>query len=70
MTSARQHPAESVATSANDLIGELQAVRNSVEELYILLGHIWRNRNELHDILARLQEENAERHEEIIACAV
>jgi hypothetical protein len=34
--------ADSARTSADDLIGELRAVRDSVEELYILLDHIWR----------------------------
>ena len=53
--------ADSIQTSAGDLIAELQAVRDSVEELYILLDHIWRNREELHDILAGLREENAGR---------
>jgi hypothetical protein len=60
--------ADSIATSAGDLIAELQAVRDGVEELYILLDHIWRNREELHDILAGLREEIAERDDEIIAC--
>ncbi len=41
---------------APDLIAELQAVRDAVEELYILLDHIWRNREELREILADLIE--------------
>ena len=55
-------------TSAGGLIEEVHAVRDSVEELYILLDHVWRNRQELHDILAAIKEENAARDEEIIAC--
>lgn len=35
-----------------DLIKELGAVRDSVEELYLLLDHMWRNREELRDILS------------------
>ena len=34
--------ADSIEHSASDLIAELQAVRDGVEELYILLDHIWR----------------------------
>jgi hypothetical protein len=60
--------ADTIETSASDLVGELKAVRDSVEELYLLLDHVWRNREELHDILAGLREEKAERDEEIIAC--
>ena len=48
--------ADSIEHSASDLIAELQAVRDGVEELHILLDHIWRNRNELRDILADLVE--------------
>ena len=33
--------ADTIKTSAGDLIEELHAVRDSVEELYILLDHIW-----------------------------
>ena len=62
------HIANRIETSAADLVAELQAVRDSTEELYILLDHIWRNREELHDILAGLREESAERDEETIAC--
>ena len=60
--------AETIQVSAGDLIAELQAVRDGVEELYVLLDHIWRNREELQDILSGLREENAERDDEIIAC--
>jgi len=62
--------AQSSDTTASDLIAELQAVRDSVEELYLLLDHIWRNREELRDILAGLAEEKADesQEEEIIVC--
>jgi hypothetical protein len=60
--------ADSIRTSAGDLIEELHVVRDSVEELYVLLDHMWRNREELHDILAALREESVERDDEIIAC--
>ena len=63
-----EHLADSIRTSADGLIEELHAVRDSVEELYILLDHIWRNREELRDILASIREERAEREDEIIAC--
>lgn len=49
-------PADRNEAQAPDLIAELQAVRDAVEELYILLDHIWRNREELRDILADLIE--------------
>jgi len=39
-----------------DLVDELRAVRDSVEELYILLDHIWKNRDELRDIIESLVE--------------
>ena len=48
--------ADSIEHSASDLIAELQTVRDGVEELFILLDHIWRNRDELRDILAELVE--------------
>ncbi|MGA2798014.1 MAG: hypothetical protein ABSE63_10565 [Thermoguttaceae bacterium] len=56
--------AETIETPANDLIEELHAVRDSVEELYLLLDNIWRNRNEIQNILKEL----IEKKEEIIAC--
>ena len=34
--------ADTIETSADELVGELKAVRDSVEELYILLDHVWR----------------------------
>ena len=49
--------AGSIETASTDLIGELKGVRDSVEELYILLDHIWRNREELRDIMAGLLED-------------
>jgi len=58
------------------LIDELKAVRDSVEELYLLLDHIWRNRQELHDILEAATEDRlesargGERLPETIACAL
>ena len=61
--------ADTIKTSAGDLIEELHAVRDSVEELYILLDHIWRNREELHDILGELAERQAEEREnEFVVC--
>jgi len=33
------------------LVGEIKALRDSVEELYLVLDHLWRNRNELRDLL-------------------
>jgi hypothetical protein len=57
-------PTEIIETPASKLIEELHAVRDSVEELYLLLDHIWRSRNELRDILKETMEEK----EEIIAC--
>lgn len=58
------YPTETIETPASKLIEELHAVRDSVEELYLLLDHIWRNRNEMQNIL----EELMERKEEVIAC--
>jgi hypothetical protein len=62
--------ADTIETSAGGLIAELGAVRDSVEELYILLDHIWRNRDELRDIIAKLLEDKAERDDdgEAVAC--
>ena len=57
-------PTDTNKIQASDLIEELHTVRDSVEELYLLLDHIWRNRNELRDIL----EETMVEKEEIIAC--
>ncbi len=57
------------------LIDELKAVRDSVEELYVLLDHIWRNRKELYDILEEIAEDRTESSQEgesipeTIACA-
>ena len=33
--------ADSIDSASRDLIGGLKGVRDSVEELYILLDHIW-----------------------------
>lgn len=62
--------ADSIETASTDLIAELKSVRDSVEELYVLLDHIWRNREELHDIMAGLLEERAEQSEDdqTVAC--
>jgi hypothetical protein len=62
--------ADTIESSAGGLIEELGAVRDSVEELYILLDHIWRNRDELRDIMAKLSEEKAEQNDngESVAC--
>jgi len=68
MRQTTDRPADSPEHSASDLIAELQAVRDSVEELYILLDHIWKNRGELHDILARLRDDASEHDDEILVC--
>jgi hypothetical protein len=62
--------ADSIETASTDLIGELKGVRDSVEELYILLDHIWRNREELRDIVAGLLEDKLEQSDanESVAC--
>ena len=62
--------ADSIETASADLIGELKGVRDSVEELYILLDHIWRNREELRDIVAGLLEDKLEQSDanESVAC--
>jgi hypothetical protein len=60
--------ARTIETSADELVGELKAVRDSVEELYILLDHIWRNREELHDILAGIIEKRTEESNEVTCC--
>jgi hypothetical protein len=39
-----------------DLVEELRTVRDSVEQLYLLLDHIWRNRDELREIIEGLVE--------------
>jgi hypothetical protein len=62
------HLADTIETSAGGLIEELHAVRDSVEELYILLDHIWRNREELHDILAAIIEKKTEESNEVTCC--
>lgn len=43
-------------TSAEQLTGlieEVKGLRDSVEELFILLDHVWRNRSEIYDLLER-----------------
>ena len=60
--------AHTIETSADELVGELKAVRDSVEELYILLDHVWRNRDELHDILAGIIEKRTEESNEVTCC--
>ena len=62
--------AHTIETSADELVGELKAVRDSVEELYILLDHVWRNREELHDILAGIIEKRTEESNEVTCCRV
>ena len=68
MATKADHLADKIETSAEGLIEELHAVRDSVEELYILLDHIWRNREELHDILAEIVEKRAEESNEVTSC--
>ena len=53
MATKADHLADKIETSAEGLIEELHAVRDSVEELYILLDHLWRSRQELHEIWQR-----------------
>jgi len=43
-------------SEAPDLVEELHAVRDAVEELYVLLDHIWRNRDELREVIESLVE--------------
>jgi hypothetical protein len=60
--------AHTIETSADELVGELKAVRDSVEELYILLDHVWRNREELHEIIAGIIEKRTEESNEVTCC--
>lgn len=55
-TDSADHQANPPQTPATNLIAELGSVRDAAEELYILLDHIWRNREELRDMLANLVE--------------
>jgi hypothetical protein len=70
MSHEQDRLADAGETSGTDLIGELKGVRDSVEQLYILLDHIWRNREELHDVMAELLEDRSEqcREDETVAC--
>jgi hypothetical protein len=64
-----EHTADVRKPTGPDLVGELRVVRESVEELYLLLDHVWRNRNELYDLLSPDAEEGAEGHDrQIVAC--
>jgi len=64
-----EHTADALRPTGADLIGELRAVRDSVEELSILLDHIWHNREDLHDLLSPDAEEGAEGQDrQIVAC--
>jgi len=54
--------------SADSLIAELQAVRDSVEELYLLLDRVWRNREELRSILESAIEDRIEKQGEAVCC--
>ena len=66
---APQHTADSPRPTGANLIGELQTVRESVEELYLLLDHVWRNRNELYDLLSHGADEGSERQDrQTVAC--
>lgn len=64
MTSRR----ESLPTEG-DLIAELQGVREAVEELYLLLDHVWRNREAIHQMFAHPNLDRAESIPQIIRCA-
>lgn len=66
MTPNRSRLADTIETSADGIVGELKAVRDSVEELYILLDHIWRNREEIHDIFTI--EKRTEETNEVVCC--
>ena len=68
MATKTENLADKIEPSAEGLIEELHAVRDSVEELYILLDHVWRNRGELHDILAAIVEKRAEESSETTHC--
>jgi len=64
-----EHAADVRKPTGSDLVGELRVVRESVEELYLLLDHVWRNRNELYDLLSPDADEGAEGHDrQIVAC--
>ena len=55
----------------SDLMAELQSVRDGVEQLYLLLDHIWRNREELYDLFFAESGRNDNSEEtESIACAL
>jgi hypothetical protein len=61
--------ADSARANIPDLLSELKAVRDSTEELYLLLDHIWRNRDELEGLLSAVpQSDMEEREDEIIVC--
>ena len=45
------------AESLERLIGEIGALRESVEELYLVLDHAWRNRQEIYDLLEQRSSE-------------
>lgn len=55
-------------STAQELIDELKAVRDSTEELYILLDHAWRNRQELFDVLAAKRQETIDESNEVVCC--
>lgn len=55
-------------STVRELIDELKASRDSTEELYILLDHIWRNRDEFRDMLAQLLDKRAENSTEVVCC--
>ena len=63
MTSRESLPAES------DIVAELHAVHEVVEEFYILLDHIWRNRDELDQIFASPSQDRVESMPQNIRCA-
>lgn len=47
---------EGPPSHAPDLIAEIQGVREAVEELYILLDYMWRNRSELEAVVEYVME--------------
>jgi hypothetical protein len=60
--------ADTIDSASGGLIEELKSVRDAVEELYLLLDHVVRNREELYDILAAITEKKAEESGEATSC--
>jgi hypothetical protein len=74
MTSSRSRQApelnENLLSDLSHLVNEVKGLRDSVEELYVLLDHVWRNRDELHEVLngLRIAEPEEVKNIACIAC--